>query len=792
MDIVGYSKLLTDRQRELLNTLNKIVRETKHFQQAEAAKKLIRLPTGDGMALAFFTNPETPLLCAIEISKRVKDHPDLPLRIGLHSGPVSGVKDVNNRSNVAGAGINLAQRVMDCGDAGHILLSQRLADDLGQFARWEPHLHPLGEVEVKHGLKIPVVNFYTDLVGTSAIPEKLKRATAERSAGEKRTTVAHRQRIAVLLLALTAALAIGAAFFLHSYRVAPKLTAGETIPIPERSIAVLPFQNLSAEKDDAYFADGIQDDVLTSLGKIKDLTVIARASVMTYRSEAAAGKLREIGTMLRVAHVLQGSVRRAADQVVINVQLVDTRDDRQIWAERYERTLTNTLSLQGEVALEIAHQLQATLTPGERSVVATKPTENPAAYLFYLRAREMELRLLTSEIDPKEIVKLYQQAIDLDPKFALARARLSIRLSFVSSGTDSDPIQSARALAEAREASRLRPEMGEARLALGTYYWSANDSDRALAELTEAEKMLPNSSEVWQIRATVYRKQNKIGERIAALRRAETLDPRDTNVLRMLAMTLRDVRDWPEAELTGERVRAVLHNSQRHGIYARAWDEVRRTGKLDPLKQELAQPPSGSEGDSRELHLAFQFELAMLERDFDNAQRLLHELPESAFEGEPHLKTMREALLAVARGGDRVDIERKLLAAREEIEKASVASSSDYYAYINLGLIDAFLGRKDEAIREGRRAVKIAAAASALEKNDASAGLALIYARTGEADLALQLIEHLLTLPADLTQDVVYNMTVTELKFRWEWDPLRSDPRFQKIITSPEPKTNYQ
>lgn len=546
------------------------------------------------------------------------------------------------------------------------------------------------------------------------------------------------------------------------------------------------------EKDDAFFADGIQDDVLTSLGKIKELTVIARASVMAYRGEALAGKLRQIGQTLGVSYVVEGSVRRSPKLAVINVQLIDTRNERQVWSQRYERGLTDLLSLQGEVALEIARELQATLTPSEKNVIATKATENPDAYLLYLRVREMELRLLTSEGDPEEIAKLYQQAIDLDPTFALARARLSMGLSFASSGPDGDLNVRAKALAEAREALHLRPAMGEARLALAYYYWSANESDRALAELAEAEKLLPNSAEVWQIRAIIYRQKNRIREIIAALRRAEILDPRDTNGLRLLAMTLRDVRDWPEAEQTADRVRALLPGGpHQHWKYHRAWDEVRRTGKLEPLKQELARAPAGPEGDQSEVHLAFQFELAILERDFVTADRLLRQLPANDFEGEPHPKVMHEALLAVARGGDRAGIERTLMAAREEIEKLRAASPNDYYSSINLGLIDAFLGRKDEAIREGRRAVELAAAASQLEKNDASAALALIYTWTGEPDRALELIEHLLTVPADLVQEGVYNMTVAELKWRWEWDPLRNDPRFQRILASPEPKTVY-
>ncbi|MBA3651436.1 MAG: hypothetical protein H0W66_08165 [Chthoniobacterales bacterium] len=788
IDIVGYSKLLINEQSELLEHLKEIVRGSEQVRAAEAQGKLIRLATGDGMALVFRTNPEAPAECALELSRADKEHPELRLRMGIHSGPINIVTDVNERANVTGAGINMAQRVMDCGDAGHILLSKRAADDLAQYRHWQPFLHDLGEVEVKHGLRLSLVNLYSDSYGNRALPEKLRRVQS----GRRRTIVLISSAVVILALAM---LGLWIERNRRTHRLASSPEAGKITPpaviLDEKSIAVLPFENLSGEKEDLFFADGIQDDVLTSLGKIKELTVIARASVMAYRGAGMAGKLHEIGQTLRVSHVLEGSVRRSPKLVVINVQLIDTRNERQVWSQRYERGLSDLLSLQGEVALEIARELQATLTPTEKSVVATKPTDNPEAYLVYLRAREMELRQLTSDVDPEAIMKLYQQAVDLDPTFALARARLSMQLSGLSSGPDGDPILKAKALAEAQEALRLRPEMGEARLALAYYYWSILESDRALADLTEAEKLLPNSAEVWQVRAIIYRLQNKVRERIAALRRAEILDPRDTNGLRLLAMTLRDVRDWPEAEQTADRVRALLPGSHQHWKYHRAWDEVRRTGKLEPLKQELARAPAGPEGDQSEIHRVFQFELAMLERDFVTAERLLRQLPASVFEDEPHPKVMYEALLAVGRGGDRAGIERTLRAAREEIEKLRAASPNDYFPSINLGLIDAFLGRKEEAIREGRRAIELAAAASQLEKSDASAALALIYARTGESDLAIELIEHLLTVPADLILDGVYNMTVAELKWRWEWDPLRNDPRFQRILASPEPKTVY-
>jgi TolB-like protein/class 3 adenylate cyclase/Flp pilus assembly protein TadD len=787
IDIVGYSKLSINQQTELLEQLKGMVHGSEEARAAETEGKLIRIATGDGMALVFRTNPEAPARCALELARADKVHPELQLRMGIHSGPINEVTDVNERVNVTGSGINMAQRVMDCGDAGHILFSKRAADDLAQYRHWQPLLHDLGEVEVKHGVRLSLVSLHSDREGNRALPEKLKRVRARR-----RRTILLIGSAAVIL-----PLAVAGLWIERIRRTPPTAFAPETekstpaaMTLDEKSIAVLPFENLSGDKEDLFFADGVQDDVLTSLGKIKELTVIARASVMGYRGAAMAGKLHEIGQTLRVSHVLEGSVRRSPKLVVINVQLIDTRNDRQIWSQRYERGLSDMLSLQGEVALEIARELQAALTPAERSVVATKPTENPEAYLLYLRAREMELRLLI-DADIEEIIKLYQQAIDLDPSFALARARLSMRLSGVSAGPESHAVRREKALAEAREALRLRPGMGEARLALAYYYWGIHDSDRALAELSEAEKVLPNSAEVWQVRATIYRQQNKIRERIAALRRAEILDPRDLTVLRMLAMTLRDVRDWPEAERTGEQVRAVLHGSHRHGIYARAWDEFRRTGSLESLNHELARPPAGAESDPPEVHKAWQFNLAILERDFVSAEGLLRELPAEVFEGEPHPKIVYEALLAVARGGDRAGIEGQLGAAREELEKARSASPDDYQPWINLGLIDAFLGRKEEAIREGQHAVEVAATFSRLEKSDASAALALIYARTGESDLAIELIGHLLTEPANLTNDAVYNMTVAELKYRWEWDPLRKNPHFQKIIAGPEPKTIY-
>src|SRR5437899_2672008 len=239
MDVVGYSKLLTNEQREIQRQLTQIVRSTEHFRAAERASKLIRLPVGDGMALVFFNTPEAPVQCALEVANALKAYPHLQLRMGIHSGPVSGVTDVNDRSNVAGVGINMAQRVMDCGDTGHILLAKRVADDLGQYEEWQPYLHELGAVEVKHGVRVEVVNFYDDEVGNPELPKKIKRAREEQSALDHRASrIATRKRSLIIGIPLLVVAGITGTWLL-SHRVAPKSSA-IPVSIPDKIIAVLP------------------------------------------------------------------------------------------------------------------------------------------------------------------------------------------------------------------------------------------------------------------------------------------------------------------------------------------------------------------------------------------------------------------------------------------------------------------------------------------------------------------------------------------------------------------------
>src|SRR5437762_3860483 len=277
LDIVGYSKLLSDKQRKVFQLLKEIVRDTSQFRSAEAANKLVRIPTGDGMVLAFFTSVDAPVRCALEISRKLREHPELKLRMGINSGPVDQVSDVNEQRNITGVGINMAQRLMDCGDAGHILLSRRVADDLAQYSEWQPYLHDLGTVEVKHGVKLEVVNFYNDEVGNAELPGKLK------SAARKRSTKRWMLAAAVVLIAAMSFVVLRIGLRARS--------GGSSLSVSEKSIAVLPFENLSAEKENAFFADGVQNEILTDLAKVADLKVISHTSVMVYK----AGNPRNLG-----------------------------------------------------------------------------------------------------------------------------------------------------------------------------------------------------------------------------------------------------------------------------------------------------------------------------------------------------------------------------------------------------------------------------------------------------------------------------------------------------------------
>src|SRR6059036_2512422 len=461
IDIAGYSKLLINEQSELIRQLKEVVRGTEQFRLAEAEGKLLRLPTGGGGALVFRTSPEAPALCALEISKALKNHPEVHVRMGVHSGPVNEVTDLNEQANIAGAGINIAQRVMDCGDGGHILLSKHVAEDLQHYLEWRPYLHDCGQCEVKHAEMISIVNLYTKDLGNPK-PPRLKRAGLE---------VRRRRRNAFLLAGSGLAALLIAGSFLLPRAFARKI---------DKSIAVLPFESLSDDKENAYFADGIQDDVLTNLSKISDLKVISRTSVMPYRGKGS--NVREIGKALGVATLLEGSVRRVGNRVRVAVQLINTENDEHLWAEDYDRELTDVFAIQTDLARKIASELQAKLSPSEKAQFERKPTENGEAYLAFVQAHNLSCAF--EDFDKlKQGEQLFERALDLDPTFALAVARYSQLESWIVHTFDSTPARREKARSLAERALQLQPDLPEAHLARGfSYYYGDNDYDAALKE----------------------------------------------------------------------------------------------------------------------------------------------------------------------------------------------------------------------------------------------------------------------------------------------------------------------
>src|SRR5437764_6696653 len=380
IDIVGYSKLLIHEQTEQLQKLREIARATEQRRAAEAEDKLLRLPTGDGGALVFSDSPETPVACALEISKAIKNYPNLRVRMGVHSGPVKEVTDLNEQANIAGAGINIAQRVMDCGNVGHILLSKRVADDLEQYGRWRPLLHDLGICEVKHGATLGIVNLYSDEIGNPETPKKFK-------AEETREKTIETGR-----------------------------------PVPHKSIAVLPFENLSEDKANVYFADGIHEEVLTRLSRIRDLKVISRTS--TQRFKNTAEQIPDIAKQLGVATILEGSVRKAGDQVRVHVQLIDAESDSHLWAERYDRQLDDIFEVESDISGKIAEALQATLTGAERRAIAARPTKSTEAHELYLKGRYHWRNFYAPGYE--RVREYFEQAVALDASYAPAYSGLSL------------------------------------------------------------------------------------------------------------------------------------------------------------------------------------------------------------------------------------------------------------------------------------------------------------------------------------------------------------------------------
>ncbi|MDB6148033.1 MAG: hypothetical protein JWO45_1697 [Spartobacteria bacterium] len=773
VDVVGYSTRLINEQAAVVAELNQLVRETPHFRAAEAAGKLIRIPTGDGMALVFFSTPDAPVQCALEIGEALRSHPGIHVRMGIHSGPVDAVPDVNDRPNVAGAGINIAQRIMDCADSGHILLSKRVAEDLSQYAHWQPKLHDLGEIEVKHGAVISVVNLHGDGFGNSTVPSRMHQF--RRHSRHRRVKTLWRTGTFLTVVALAA---LG--WFLYRAAWAPG-RIGRNVA-GAKSIAVLPFDNLSDDKQNSYFADGIQDDILTALSKIADLKVISRSSVMRYRDNKR--NLREIAGELDVANVLEGSVRRLGDEIRVTAQLIDARTDTNLWAEHYDRKTSDVFAIQSEVAENIATQLRAALSPAEKAAISVRPTGDLEAFDLFLQAKDL-VTTFNDTANAKETllraIRLLDEAIGRDGRFALAYCWAAVahdNLYWFNFDHTTARLELAKSCV--RQAIQLAPELGEAHLAQAlVFYHGYRDYAQARQHLAIAQRGLPNNAQVYSVTGYIDRREGKWDDSLRNLQRAAELDPRNFKVLGDLSVLYDLLRRYDDKEQLFDRAIAINPAQTDYWQLLRAETELEK-GNLPTARQLFDQLPAGYDPDGSAT--AARISLLLYEGNNDTAQAALeackHEglidgtgslLPRSFFAGQ----------IARARG-DRGKAIAAFNIARDEIGQKLRDDPDNGLLRGVLCVINAGLGRKEEGLSEGRRAVELRPInKDAVDGPVALTRLAMAYAWLGENNPAIEQLAFLAKTPG--------GPDYGQLKFDPAWAALRGDARFVKIVDELQP-----
>ena len=525
LDIVGYSKLSTDEQHARLAELNQIVRDSEQFQKAQADNRLLKIPTGDGMALVFYKSPEEPAQCAFEISRVLKGHSLLQVRMGIHSGPVSGVMDVTERMNVAGAGINMAQRVMDCGDAGHIMLSKHVAEDLDAYERWRPLLHELGPCEVKHGVRVDVTNLYSTEVGNPQLPKRFQ-------ALKKHRSHVRWAAVATVLLALAA---IVAAFLIVSHKPATSLTA-----IPEKSIAVLPFANLSPGQEQEYFSDGISEELLNLLAKTPQLKVTARTSSFSFKGKEIG--IPEIAKQLGVAHILEGSVRKIGYQVRITTQLIHAADGFQMWSQIYDRKFDDIFKIQDEITADVVKELKVTLL-GE---APKSRTTDPKAYALYLEARQLAEQNTAEAFQKSDA--LYYQVLEIDPRYAPAWSELAGNfVNKLISGMISSEEGAARGRELAEKALAIDPDNAPAHGKLGFIALYENDLAGAAKQYERALTLDPTDLTVVNDACVFVANLGRMDEALALQQAIVRRDPVNTTALFNLGAYQRFSGNYDEA-----------------------------------------------------------------------------------------------------------------------------------------------------------------------------------------------------------------------------------------------------
>ncbi len=576
----------------------------------------------------------------------------------------------------------------------------------------------------------------------------------------------HRRRNIVMLVLTGVAVSAAAGFFLL-----PRVSAHKC----DKSIAVLPFENLSDEKENAYFADGIQDDVLTNLSKIGDLKVISRTSVMPYRGKGS--NVREIGKALGVGAILEGSVRRMGNRVRVNVQLINADTDEHMWAEDYDRDLTDVFAIQTDLAQQIVRELQAKLSPMEKAQIERRPTQNGEAYLAFVQAHDLSTRPDKFRGDIENAEQLFERATKLDPNFAEAFAGLTWIDNWMYHTFDPTAVRKEKARAAAEEALRLQPNLPEAHLALGFYYYYCErDYQNALREFAIAKLSLPNSAEVYMAIGSIERRQGKWAQSTGNFEKAVSLSPRDSFILVNLADNYRANKNFETADkILGRAIEAAPNSLSARA--AKAMLPLDWKGDLSMMEKDLADTPPGV--DPEGLVTFGRVQLMMLQRKFPEALAVLKQLsPDLSHDSKPR-EFLEGAIYTFL--NDREKARSAFEHARPIAEQSLREAPNDAFRHALLGQILAGLGEKEAAISEGKRAVNLLPESQdALEGPKATLELAKIYTWTGETDQALFLLDHSLSTPSGIT--------VSSLKLDPVWDPLRSDPRFQALIDKHDAK----
>jgi TolB-like protein/Flp pilus assembly protein TadD len=520
--VVGYSLLLITEQGRVIKELAGIVKATEQFRESDAQGKLMRIPTGDGMILVFFDDPQAPIECATEIAAALRNHPDIRLRMGIHSGPVNEVTDVSDRSNVAGAGIDTAERVMSCGDAGHILLSKRVAEDLAPYPQWRPHLHDLGECEVKHGRKIALVNFYNGEVGKAEQPRSCATSTTVTALPLQSDDVPSRRKFALVGAgALLTIFAVGAVLLWRSEILRP----GHSAASQSQSIAVLPFENATNDPNAEYLAEGISEALINSLTELRELRVVARATAFHYKGKQMDPQ--RIGRELRATAVLSGKVRQAEDALNIQVDLIDAISGTQLWGHSYERKLLDLVTVKQAIAREVTEKLKLQLSGEEKRRLVERDTANAEAYQFYLKGRYFWNK--RTEAGLEKGIRYFQQAIEADPNYALAYVGVADSYNFLGAfGIAILPPGEAipKARSAALRALEIDASLAEAHASIAFvrlyHEWDWAGAEKAFQR---AIALNPNYAPAHQWYSHLLMSRGRTSEAILSARRAAEIDP---------------------------------------------------------------------------------------------------------------------------------------------------------------------------------------------------------------------------------------------------------------------------